>query len=186
MVGLVKPTLQVSVKGPGGFAVTEPLTKLTHRRAIVGIPASKADRTLAIQAMLQNAKSLSKKKKFAKALSGQINNAELLYIFTHGSPLRNQPPRPVIQPAIMDPDNNKLITEQLELAIAAALDGKDPEVYLKRAGQVAENAARGWFVNGKNGWAPNAPSTIRRKGSNRPGIDLGEMRKAITSFVVEE
>jgi hypothetical protein len=57
---------------------------------------------------------------------------------------------------------------------------------LNRAGQVAENAARNWFVNPKNGWAPNAPSTIRRKGSDKPGIDTGEMRKALTHLVVEE
>jgi hypothetical protein len=115
-----------------------------------------------------------------------INNAQLLYIHTNGSPMKHIPPRPVIEPAIMDSANNALITEQLQKAVEAALDGKDATVYLNRAGQAAENAARGWFSNPKNGWAPNAPSTIRRKHSDRPLIDTGELRKSLTHLVVEE
>jgi len=109
----------------------------------------------------------------------------LLYIHTNGSSLRGIPARPVIQPAIEDPENRVQILAELELAAKAAFEGK-PEVVerqLKLAGTVAANAAKAWFTNSKNHWAPNAPSTIRRKGSSRPLIDTGALRQAITSIV---
>ena len=37
-----------------------------------------------------------------------------------------------------------------------------------------------------NGWKPNAPSTIKAKGSDKPLIDTGELRKSIRGIVVED
>jgi len=75
---------------------------------------------------------------------------------------------------------------ELAAAVRAALDGDAAEHArrLKRAGLAGQNAARGWFTNPANNWAPNTPGTIRRKGSSQPGIDTGAMRAAIT-FVVD-
>jgi hypothetical protein len=115
---------------------------------------------------------------------GGINNAELLFIFSNGSPVRNIPPRPVIEPAIKA--NRQYINVELEKASVAALND-DPEGVmqsLNRAGMVAANAAKQWFFDGRNGWAPNTPETIRAKGSSQPGIDTGAMRRAIT-YVLE-
>lgn len=111
-----------------------------------------------------------------------ITNAALMYIHTHGSTLRNIPPRPVIEPAIEAQDNRAVITNELELCAAAELDGKPDEMalHLKRAGTAGANAAKRWFRDPRNGWAPNAPSTIAAKGSDRPLIDTGELRRAIT------
>ena len=49
------------------------------------------------------------------------------------------------------------------------------------ANSVLENPV--WFENPQNGWPPNSPRTIRRKGSDQPLVDTGEMRKAITYVV---
>lgn len=97
------------------------------------------------------------------------------------------PPRPVIEPAIEAKDNRAVIVEELKGAAVAALDGKPGEVTrrLKRAGMEGQNRSRAWFTDPRNHWAPNAPSTIRRKGSDRPNIDTSQMRKAIISIVTE-
>ena len=106
-----------------------------------------------------------------------------MYIQAHGSPLWNSPPRPIIEPAIEDMKGP--ISEQLRQAIVAALEGGNPEPALKRAGMLGQNAARGWFVNPKNNWAPNSPLTIAKKKSDKPLINTGELRKSIT-FIVRE
>ena len=183
----MRPTVKITSHDTGNQFLGDALAKLTRKKALVGIPASNADRRFALQTMLKQAKMGAKRRaRFVKGMLSDINNAQVLYIFTNGSPLHKQPPRPLVEPAITDPANNELICEQLEKAMDAALDDKDATPFLNKAGQVAENACRKWFTNPKNGWAPNAPSTVRRKGSSRVGIDLAEMRKALTHVVVEK
>lgn len=48
----------------------------------------------------------------------------------------------------------------------------------------AENVVQNAFKVSGPGWDPNAPSTIARKGSAKPLIDTGQLRKSITSRVV--
>ena len=135
------------------------MESLSKRAAYVGIPEEKASRRG----------------------DPEINNAELLYIFTNGSPARNIPARPVIEPAIEYKPNADVISAELKQFTEATLDGNAARAdrSLKRAAMEGQNAARAWFTNGANGWAPNAPSTIRRKGSSQPGIDTAQMRRAI-------
>ena len=73
------------------------------------------------------------------------------------------------------------------MAAQAALSGNSDAVTqaLNRAGLIAQNVVRDWFTNPKNHWAPNAPSTIARKGSDRPLIEWGELRKSLT-YVLEK
>lgn len=115
----------------------------------------------------------------------KINNAELLFIHTHGSPLRGIPARPVLEPALEEKTTRLTIIQYLKRAIEYYLndDLVKMKKELERAGMIGQNAARGWFVNPNNGWAPNKPATIKAKGSDRPLIDTGEMRKAITYVV---
>ncbi len=158
---MVTGTASVSKRHSNLKSLTERLKALTNKEVYVGIPAEKSSRYG----------------------EGGINNAELLYIHTHGSPVRNIPPRPVLQPAIEA--NRQAIGKQLAAAAQGALRGNATEAErgLESAGMVAQNFARGWFENPENGWAPNSPRTISRKGSDRPLIDTGEMRKAITYVV---
>lgn len=141
------------------------LQRLTRKDVLVGIPQKNASRP-----------------------GEEINNAELLYLLTHGSVLQHIPPRPWIEPAINAPDNKANITAELKEAAQGVLEGRpnDAVMHLDRAGQVGENAAKRWPTDPRNGWAPNAPSTIKAKGSDRPNIDTGELRRAITHVVEDK
>lgn len=111
--------------------------------------------------------------------------ARELYIRSFGSPAMRIPPRPVIEPAINYAPNRKIITRELGEAAGAYFDGK-PEVaerFLKRAGLAGQNASRAWFTSPQNSWPPNAPSTIKRKGSSRPNVDTGALRRSIVYVV---
>jgi len=116
------------------------------------------------------------------------SNAQLIYVHTNGSPVRNIPKRPIIEPAIEAEDNKKNITEQLEKALKALFDGKPTEAkqFLQQAGQVAENACRAWFTDPRNNWPPDKPATIKKKGSDMPLIDTDQMRKSIIYIVKGE
>lgn len=115
----------------------------------------------------------------------KYSEAHSLYMESHGSALWHIPPRPVLEPSVEA--NKERIGKQLAKASVEAIRGDvdKRDLYLDRAGQVAENAAKKWFENPENGWPPNAPATIRAKGSDSPLIDTGEMRKAITHVIRE-
>lgn len=62
------------------------------------------------------------------------------------------------------------------------VDGKmSADTALKQVALVAENAIREAITD--DVYEPNAPSTKRRKRSDRPLIDTGKMRQAVTSVV---
>jgi len=111
------------------------------------------------------------------------SKAHQMYIQTNGSPLWKSPPRPIIEPAIEY--NKEKIADHLQLAAVKALDGdiQGAKDQLKKTGQLGEKVARDWFDNPNNGWPANSPKTIALKGSDRPLVDTGELRKAITSVV---
>ncbi len=114
-----------------------------------------------------------------------VNNAELLFIHTNGSPANHIPPRPVLDPAIKH--NKDRVAANIKNAIDTALDGNAAGVLpaLEAAGLDGQNIARDWFTDSANKWPDNADATKKRKGSVNPLIDTGEMRKAIT-YVVRE
>ena len=155
-------TMGVTVKksGPGLAPLALSLEQLRHAEVLVGIPQSTTQR--------QNE---------------PLNNASLMYILTHGSPLRNIPATPILEPSIEL--NKKLITPHLEAAAKATID-KDPtraQQELELAGVVAANGAKRYFTDPTNGWPPNKPSTIARKGSDRRNIDTGALRRSVTWVV---
>jgi hypothetical protein len=186
----MNPTVSVTSKSsvtPEAMAAS--LNALKKKQVYVGIPATDAlERKRQVLALSMKMKGKRRKRAEKMAVESGINNAELTYIHTHGSAIRGIPARPIIEPAIEDKENQEKILPELELAAKAALDGKADEVVkeLSLAGVVASNAVKQWFVNPKNHWAPNAPSTIRRKGSSRPLIDTAALRQAMTWVLGEE
>lgn len=116
-----------------------------------------------------------------------VTNAELMYIHSHGSPARHIPMRKVIEPAIAADGTRQAIAAELKKAVAFKLEGDDINMlaHLKRAGMIGMNAAKAWFTDPRNNWPPNAPSTIKAKGSSTPLIDTGALRASIT-YVVRE
>lgn len=193
----------------GGFAnvsitndlteqIRQSLEELGNKQVFVGVPEEENERILngkdgninnaellyihsngiRKQAMIiEMNKDTNKGMKYSKAFS--------LYVHTNGSPLWQSPPRPVLEPAIED--DKEEIAGYLKNAAQYALDGdiESANEELERVGLEGQNAARSWFTNPKNGWAPNSPITIKRKGSDSPLIDKGEMRKAITYIIKE-
>ena len=170
---------------------------LAKKRVLVGVPAETSTRPNTGE-KINNAELLYilshgvRKKAMRDEMQANIDSgmkysaAHSLYIQEHGSPLWQIPPRPVLEPAIED--KKAPIAKQLREAAKAAIDGnmQGAENRLHMAGMVAENAAKGWFEDPKNGWPPNSPKTIARKGSDSPMIDTGEMRKSITHVIREE
>jgi hypothetical protein len=138
------------------------LAGLTRKQVLVGIPEDKTPRK-----------------------GGEISNAGLMYIHTHGSPLRHIPARPVIEPAIEASDNREIILNQLGAAARAAVNRNPGETQhaLQAAGMAARNAAIRWFTDSRNGWPPNSERTVSEKGSERPLIDTGQLRRSITYVV---
>ena len=184
----MRTEITLQSKGDGGKNLKDSLAALTRQQVLVGVPATTAQERM--QDIIEMASRSTGKKKdnlLRAAAHTFTNNAELVYIHTNGSPLRNIPARPIIEPAITDRENSDLIVSELKLAAQAALSGNSDAVTqaLNRAGLIAQNVVRDWFTNPKNHWAPNAPSTIARKGSDRPLIEWGELRKSLT-YVLEK
>lgn len=114
-----------------------------------------------------------------------INNAELLFIHSKGSEKMNIPERAVLEPAIKADGPDGPIADQMRQAAKATFEGNldDARTHLRLAGMAGQRAAVGWFTDPRNNWPANAPSTIKRKGSDRPMIDFGDLRHAMTSVV---
>ena len=185
--------VSVTRSGPGRRQLLERMRALRKSEVYVGIPSEKTGRTETFSMSVPQAQKTDWSGRFRRQrmttvrvkIASFINNASLLFIHTHGSALNNIPARPVIEPANQDPENRKPIVAELAAAAKAMANG-DPvkgRQHLRRAGIVAANAARAWFTNPRNGWAPNTAETIRCKGSDKPMIDTEQMRRAITSVV---
>lgn len=161
----------------------------------VGIPAAPAtDRSKRILGRAVRVTSTRKQAKLRKKLllkaatANILTNANLLYLFSKGSPLNSQPPRPVLEPAILAPWNKKIIAKLVAEASEAYAAGRkyESKQKLKSAGAAAAKAAREWFDDPRNGWPRSAPSTILKKGGkDEPGILTGVMRNAITHIEKE-
>lgn len=176
--------------------VAKALEGFKNLQVYVGVPEEKSSRENKRNEDINNAELAFlltngvRKKEMIKEMEQNVEDhgyhaAYDMYIQSHGSPLMHTQPRPIIQPAIED--DKELIAELLREAMKAFLDGDHVKgmEYLNKAGLEGQAASQDWFTNPKNGWAPNAPVTIELKGSDRPNIDTGELRKAIT-YVVKE
>lgn len=169
------------------------LQALAKKEVLVGIPAENSTREhggeinnaelLYIQSHGVRSASMRKEMQGNLDAGMKYSKAHELYLQSHGSPMYHVPPRPVLEPAIAS--QKEAIGKLISAASKSALEGKPAqcEANLNKAGMVAVSAARGWFENPANGWPPNAPYTIKKKGSSQPLIDTGEMRKAITYVV---
>lgn len=171
------------------------LEALKNNEVLIGIPEEKSSRKKEIirnsELLYIHTHGIRKKvmrEEMQKAMdSGSTyNKAYQMYLHEHGSALWHAPPRPVLEPAIAHEKDK--IAEQMQKAAAAYLDGNivEGQAGLQKAGMVGQNAARDWFTNPANGWPPNSESTIngwnghKGKGSDKPLIDTGQLRKAIT------
>ena len=114
---------------------------------------------------------------------GEITNAELAYIHSHGAAMHNIPPRPFLEPAIEANINPIIEIQKKGLQGALAFKPNEIKSAMKALGLFGQSAVKDWFTDPRNNWAPNAPATIHRKGSDRPLIDTGQLRNAITYVI---
>lgn len=168
--------------------------KLRKKKLMVGIPERDAERD---EEGINNAQLLYilshgvRRKSMRREMQPHLDAgmkysaAYQLYIMSHGSPLWQIPPRPVLEPALEA--HADAIGKLFAAVVKAACKGD--EAAMQRAmnvcGLAAQNYCRDWFTDPRNGWPPNSPITIARKKSARPMIDTGTMRKAIT-YVIRE
>lgn len=111
-----------------------------------------------------------------------INNAELMFIHENGSPLRNLPARPVLELTIQN-----AISTLLPKALDRISDGcfnkgwneDDVRKELEKMCIRMQNYARN-VIYRSNLLAPDSPATIKRKGSDRPLLDTGQLARSIT------
>ena len=104
----------------GSAAILKRITGLGKLAAYVGVPADEAGRTGALTKLAGNATGKRAKKLRDLVLkgAGAVNNAELLFIHTKGSPLRKIPARPVLQPAVEADGNKQAIAAELARDLA--------------------------------------------------------------------
>ena len=162
--------------------ITEAMKEIQNLEALIGIP--------------QEANVAHKDESGADS---PITLAELLYIHTHGSPVNKIPARDVLDSAMKHnrEDISMLLEKVLERASNGDLEGA--KAALDKTGIQGASMAQKWFTDPANGWAKNADITVdggwmknkvsgktfyvKGKGSNRPLVDTGELRKSITSVV---
>lgn len=113
-----------------------------------------------------------------------MTSAALLYLHEQGVPSHNIPPRPVLHPALGQADIAEQIkTLMTEAADAALIEGdvKTAEQNMEKAGMIGAGACKDYILSGA--LAPNAPSTIAKKGSSQPLVDTGAMLGSINYVV---
>ena len=107
-----------------------------------------------------------------------MTNANLLKIHENGSPVKNIPPRELLEPVLI---KHKQEIEKVFTRVYDSLINNDTEradYEMEKLAQRIQMWTQKFFVE-DNGWTPNKPATIKRKGSDRPLIDTGELRKSI-------
>lgn len=113
-----------------------------------------------------------------------MTSASLLYLHEQGVPSHKIPPRPVLHPALAQEDVAEQIkTLMMEAAEAALVKGdvKTAEGNFEKAGMIGAGACKDYILSGA--LAPNAPSTIAKKGSSQPLVDTGAMLGSINYAV---
>ena len=99
----------------------------------------------------------------------------LLALHERGAPAAGIPPRPVIGPALADPEVRRAMAGALEEACEAAGQGdaEGVEAGLSRCGQAGVDGIRAYIDRGIS--PGNAPSVIARKGFDKPLVETGAL-----------
>ena len=92
------------------------------------------------------------------------------------------PPRPFMKQSWENHANE--INEFVAQAIAQIQHGATAEKVCNQAGAFGVGIIQEEIVNGE--FAPNAPSTIKKKGSDHPLIDTGHMRQSVHYVIRKE
>ena len=122
-----------------------------------------------------------------------INNADLLAILEAGSPIRNLPPRKLLQPVAVKHKDE--IMKYFEHIYQAIIEGRNTDVdsLMNELALRMETWTKSFFVE-DNGWEPDKPATIhaknRRAGKPKDAktttlIDTASLRGSIRGIYVK-
>lgn len=130
---------------------------------------------------------LSTETKRKEVVKVGLTNAELMFIHENGSALRHIPARPVLKMTFDWAKSSDLIPKTIANCIGAyiatnSLDAVDKE--MNKFCLKLQNYARQIIYKNDGRLAPNAPSTIARKGDNHPLFDTGQLARSITCRAV--
>ena len=117
-----------------------------------------------------------------------ITNAELMYIHENGSPVRNIPPRPVLEMTINYCRDN-LLDKTIDKIINNVLNNnwkeKEIESELNKLCVRLQNYARDIIYLNDGRLAPNSPAVAKAKKGNHPLFDTGQLARSITCQLVK-
>lgn len=115
-----------------------------------------------------------------------ITNADLMFIHENGSPTRHIPQRPVLQMTIEWARMNLIrptLTKFYAVLINSNFNYPLAEKELEKMCMRIQSYARKIIYSNDGKLAPNAPSTIARKGDNHPLFDTGQLARSITCIL---
>lgn len=184
-------TVQVTETGEGDLKrILEALKKLSEDELLVGVSADTAgsgrgeDINNAELAFIHTngVRAAGMKAETDKAVEEGTPYPLALqaYIKEHGSPAYRVPPRPFLEPGIEK--HLDLVESGMKAALQDVLDGGDGKAQRERLGATMAAKVQAYFQE-DNGWPPNAPSTIKKKGSAQPLVDTGALRQSITYII---
>lgn len=95
------------------------------------------------------------------AHSGPYTASQLLALHESGCPINHVPARPVMTPALSDPETQEAMSGALLESLTAALVGNLSAVQagFEKAGQIGADALKSYITSGGH-LAPNAPITL--------------------------
>ena len=106
--------------------------------------------------------------------AGQFNLASLAAVLEFGN--QHIPSRPFLRQTLAE--NQQKYTALFAEGIN---NGEDYAALMNKIALIAQGDVQENMVKGD--WVANAPSTIKRKGSSKPLIDTGHLRKSITGII---
>ena len=92
---------------------------------------------------------------------------------------RNMPSRPFMRDTVNL--NKAEVKRTFDEAAKAILNGSTEDRELEKIGVLAKAMMQKQITDG--GYAPDAPSTVRKKGSSHPLIDTGQMRQSVNYVI---
>ena len=132
---------------------------------------------------------ISKNSKRKQTSKFGISNAELMFIHENGSPLRNIPSRPVLDYTLQYA-NKELLTPTLDRIYVGIINHnwqqEQIEKELKKMCIRMQNYAQSMIRDRDPRLAPNAPATIKAKGSDLPLLDTGQLSRSITCVLTKK
>lgn len=144
--------------------------------AVIEISTKLTD--MGIDKVLENVMELGGKqvKVGIQAGSGSHDGVDILdiAIYNHFG-TRNIPSRPFVSDCF--DKNQGQISEAKKRIVYRVMEGMPASTGLAQLGQWYQDVLKGHIRNG--GWVPNAPATIKRKGSSKPLIDTGQLVNSV-------